>query len=159
MELDLAADGRHAEGVAVAADTGHDAGDEVPGLGVVRLAEAQRVHRRDRPRAHGEHVAQDAADAGRRALVGLDEGGVVVALHLEDDAIAIADIDHAGVLAGALDNLVAGGRQRLSHFFEDLYEQCSFHMADTMPSSVKVGAGCWWCRVRGQSRRRRSRHP
>jgi hypothetical protein len=51
-----------------------------------RRAEAQRVHRRDRPRAHGEDVAQDAADAGRRALIGLDEGGVVVALHLEDDA-------------------------------------------------------------------------
>ena len=36
------------------------------------------------PRAHGEDVAHDAADAGRRALVGLDVGGVVVALHLED---------------------------------------------------------------------------
>jgi hypothetical protein len=48
VELDLAADGRHAEGVAVAADAGHDAGDEVAGLGVVGLAEAQRVHRRDR---------------------------------------------------------------------------------------------------------------
>jgi hypothetical protein len=28
-----------------------------------------------------------------------------------------------------------------SHFFEDLYEQCSFHMADTMPSSVLGAAG------------------
>src|SRR5690606_1895771 len=27
----------------------------------------------------------------------------------------------------------------LSHFFELLYEQCSFHMAEKMPSSVKVG--------------------
>ena len=24
-----------------------------------------------------------------------------------------------------------------SHFFEDLYEQCSFHIAEKMPSSVK----------------------
>ena len=40
-----------------------------------------------RARAHGEDVAQDAADAGRRALVGLDVGWVVVALHLEDDGM------------------------------------------------------------------------
>ena len=25
--------------------------------------------------------------------------------------------------------------------FEDLYEQCSFHIAEKMPSSVKVGLG------------------
>ena len=30
------------------------------------------------------------------------------------------------------------GRVR-NHFFEDLYEQCSFHMAEKMPSSVKFG--------------------
>src|ERR1700752_2993276 len=27
-----------------------------------------------------------------------------------------------------------------SHFLDDLYEQCSFHIAEKMPSSVKVGA-------------------
>src|SRR5690606_35374521 len=27
-----------------------------------------------------------------------------------------------------------------SHFFEDLYEQCSFHIAEKMPSSVKLGS-------------------
>jgi hypothetical protein len=111
IELDLAADGGHAEGIAVAADTGDDARDQVPGLGMIRRAEAQRVHGRDRPGAHGEDIAQDAADAGGSPLVGLDVGGVVVALHLEDDAIAIADIDHAGVLAGTLDHARAGGRQ------------------------------------------------
>src|SRR5665213_1003751 len=26
-----------------------------------------------------------------------------------------------------------------SHFLEDLYEQCSFHIAEQMPSSVKLG--------------------
>ena len=85
MEGALAADGRHADAVAVAADAGDDARAAGAGSsGASGLAEAQRVEQRDRPRAHGEHVAQDAADAGRRALVGLDEGGVVVALHLED---------------------------------------------------------------------------
>jgi hypothetical protein len=33
VELDLAADGGHAEGIAVAADTGDDAGDQVRVLG------------------------------------------------------------------------------------------------------------------------------
>src|SRR3954454_9922030 len=28
----------------------------------------------------------------------------------------------------------------LSQVFDDLYEQCSFHIADTIPSSVKVGS-------------------
>ena len=31
------------------------------------------------------------------------------------------------------------GRVR-SQTLEDLYEQCSFHMAETMPSSVMVGS-------------------
>jgi hypothetical protein len=79
---------------------------------MVRRAEAQRIHRCDRPRAHGEDVAQNAADTGRRTLVGLDVGRVVVALHLEDDAVAVADVDHAGILARALDDLRSGGRQR-----------------------------------------------
>jgi hypothetical protein len=77
-----------------------DAGDQALGLRVAGIAEAQGVQQRDRPRAHGEDVAHDAADAGGRALVGLDVGGVVVALHLEDAGLAVADVDDAGVLAG-----------------------------------------------------------
>ena len=111
VEADLAAHRGHAEGIAVAADAGDDAGDQMARLGMVRRAEAERIHRRDRPRAHGEDVAQDAADPGRRALIGLDIGGVVVALHLEDDRLAVADIDDAGVLAGAADDAGAAGRQ------------------------------------------------
>ena len=76
----------------------------MPGLGMIGGAEAQQVEAGDRPRAHGEHVAQDAADPGRRALIGLDERGVVVALHLEDAGLAVADVDDAGVLAGPLDD-------------------------------------------------------
>ena len=112
VEVGLPADGRHADAIAVAADAGDDAVDEVARLGVVRGAEAQRVEVGDGARAHGEHVAHDAADAGGGALVGLDVARVVVALHLEDDAVAIAEVDDAGVLAGALDHLLAGGRQR-----------------------------------------------
>ena len=48
VEDDLAADGRHADRVAVAADARHDALEQVAGAGVVERAEAQRVHQRDR---------------------------------------------------------------------------------------------------------------
>ena len=107
---------------------------------VVGRAEGQGVHAGDRPRAHGEDVAQDAADAGRRALIGLDEGGVVVALHLEDGGKPVADVDHAGILARPLDDAGARRRQRFRCRREDLYEQCSFHIAEKMPSSVKLGS-------------------
>ena len=64
-------------------------------------AEAQRVHHGDRAGAHRDDVAHDAADAGGRALVGLDVGRVVVRLDLEGDRPAVADVDDAGVLADA----------------------------------------------------------
>ena len=111
VEGALAAHGRHADAVAVAADAGDHARDEVPGLGVAGLAEAERVKDGDRPGAHGEDVAQDAAHARRRALVGLDEGRVVVALHLEDGDLAVADVDHARVLARAVHDPGGLGRE------------------------------------------------
>ena len=95
---------RNADAVAVAADTGDDAGHQMAHLRVLGAAETQRVEVGDRPGAHGEDVAQDAADAGRGALVGLDVGRVVVAFHLEDDGLPIADVDDAGVLAGTADH-------------------------------------------------------
>ena len=73
-------------------------------------AEAERVHDGEGARAHGEDVAKDAADAGGRALVGLDVGGVVVRLDLEGAGPALADVDDAGVFAGSLhDGSGAGG--------------------------------------------------
>ena len=72
VEHELATDRRHADAVAVAADAAHDAVDQVARPRVGRVAEAQRVEDRDRPGAHREDVAQDAADAGRGALVRLD---------------------------------------------------------------------------------------
>ena len=106
-----AAHRRHPDAVAVAADAGDHAADQMAGPGVAGRAEAERVEARHRPRAHGEDVAQDAADPGRRALVGLDEGRVVVALHLEDRRLPVADVHHAGVLAGAADDPGGLGRQ------------------------------------------------
>ena len=104
VEIATAADRGDADAIAVAADPGDHAGDEMLGLGVVRAAEAKRVEIGDGPRAHGEDIAQDAADARCRALIGLDERGMVMALHLEDRGQPFADIDDTGVLARAADH-------------------------------------------------------
>ncbi len=111
MEAGRAADRRHAERIAVAADPGHDSRDQAPGFRMIGRAEAQEVERGDRPCAHGEDVAQNAANPGRRALIGLDERGMVVRLHLEHADVAIADVDHARVLARSVDDMRALGRQ------------------------------------------------
>ena len=113
VETGLAADGRDAEGIAVAADPFHHTVHELAGLGMLRRAEGQRVHRGDGTGAHGEDVAQDAAHAGRSTLIGFDVRGVVVAFHLEDHGLPVADVHDARVLAGAADDLRAGCRQLL----------------------------------------------
>ena len=111
VKTHLPADRRHAKGVSVTADARHHARHQMARFRMLGIAEAQRIETRDRPRAHGEHVAQDAADAGGGALIGLDVARVVVALHLEHDGQAIADVDHAGVLARPLDHPRRLGRQ------------------------------------------------
>ncbi len=136
LEVHLAADGGHADRVAVVADPCDGAVEQVArtsaggawrarraglagdgrpalaGAGVARLAETQRVEHGDRAGADGEDVAQDAADAGGGALERLDGAGVVVGLDLERAHEAAADVDGAGVLAGAHDDVLAVGGQR-----------------------------------------------
>jgi len=116
VEIDLAADRRDADAIAIAADAVNDARDQMLHLRMVRAAEAQRVEVRDGAGAHREDVAQDAADPGRRTLIGLNVRRVVVALHLEDRgellaAGAFADVDDAGIFAGAADHPRRLGRQ------------------------------------------------
>ena len=74
---------------------------------MVQVAEAERVHDGDRAGTHRHDVADDAADAGRGALVGLDVGRVVVRLDLEGHRPAVADVDDAGVLTDADEELLA----------------------------------------------------
>ena len=112
VEAHLPTHGGHAEGVGVAPDACDHARDERAGAGVERVAEAQGVHGGDGTRAHGEHVAQDAAHAGGRALEGFDERGVVVTFHLERDRLAVADVHHARVLARSVDDPRALGEER-----------------------------------------------
>jgi hypothetical protein len=78
---------------------------------MVGLAETQRVHNGDGTRAHSEHIAQDAADAGGGALERLDEARVVVAFHFENGRQPLADIDRAGVLPRAVDDVRRLGRE------------------------------------------------
>ncbi len=76
---------------------------------MIQRPEPEAVEHRDRARAHGEDVAENAADAGGRALVRFDRRGVVVRLDLEGDGPPVREPQHAGVLAGALDDLRSGG--------------------------------------------------
>jgi hypothetical protein len=98
-EAHLAGHGGDAQAVAVASDAADDTGEEVAVVPLTEGAEAQGVQDRDGPRPHGEDVAHDAAHPGRRSLVGLHEGRVVVRLDLHHYAEPVADVDGAGVLA------------------------------------------------------------
>ena len=111
VEIGLAADCGHADTISVAANASDNPGDKLACLGMIMGTKAQSVERRDWPRAHGEDVAQNAANARRRTLIGFDIGRVVVALHLEHTGLAIANINHAGIFARALDDLVTLGRE------------------------------------------------
>ena len=97
VEDRLAADRRHAHRVPVRGDPADRARELV-----TRLAEAEPVEEGDGPRAHGDDVAEDPADAGGGALERLDRRGVVVALDLERDRDPVTEIEHARVLARAL---------------------------------------------------------
>ena len=140
VEHDLAADRRHADAVAVVADAFHDAGEQVAHARVIERAEAQRVEHRDGTRAHGEHVAQNAAHAGRRALVRLDGRRVVVRLDLERDGESVPDAMTPAFSPGPCSTYGAFVGSVLRSGRECLYEQCSLQSALTIPSSVNVGA-------------------
>ena len=136
VEDRLATDVGQAEAVAVAADAGHDPGQHALGVGRVERAEAQRVHHGDRPGAHGEDVADDAADAGRGTLVGLDVRRVVVRLDLEGDGVALADVD----------------RRRRSRRCRPA--SCPTRRRAASPAGSRrtaAGAPCWTCRSSARS--------
>ena len=106
VEDRLPAHGRNADAVPVVADAADRAREVEVGLG-----EAQPVEERDGTCPHRHDVAEDAAHAGRGALERLDRRGVVVALDLERDREAVAEIEHAGVLARALQHARAARGQ------------------------------------------------
>src|ERR1044072_66981 len=78
---------------------------------MVNCAEAKRIERRYRPRAHGKNIPQNTADPRGGALIRLDKRWMVVALHLESHGKTASDIDHAGVLARTLQHMASFGGQ------------------------------------------------
>src|SRR5699024_4204336 len=101
VEDGLASDVRQTQRDYVVADAGDDTVDSASGVRVVDGTEAQLVHHCDRAGAHGDDVADDAAHAGGRALVGFDIAGVVVGLDLECHGPTVADVDDYCVLTDA----------------------------------------------------------
>jgi len=98
-------------------DSSDDSADNVaiavPCLGIIRRAEAERIHDSERTRAHREDVAENAAHTCRRALKRLDEARMVVRLDLECRGVAVPDIDDTRVLSRPHEDAVAGSRQLL----------------------------------------------
>src|SRR5262249_34611999 len=110
-EGDLSPHGRASKTVAVPADARHHAVDEMARPRVAGITETKGVQEGDRSGPHGENVAQNPAHAGGRALKGLDERGVIVALNLEYDRPAVANVDGAGIFARSLEHGGATLRQ------------------------------------------------
>ena len=94
-------------------DAGHHAFHQAHVALILQRPETQGVEQGDRPGAHGEDVAQDAAHTGGCALERLHRRGVVVALDLEGQALAFAQIHHTGVLTGTHQDARAGGGKAL----------------------------------------------
>ena len=111
VEDDLPANRRDPDAVAIPADARHDATQDSARSGLLDRAEPQRVEQRDRPGAHGEDVADDAADAGGGPLVRLDERRVVVRFDLEHGGQAVADVHRPGILTRPLQHAWPFGRQ------------------------------------------------
>ena len=113
VEDGLAAHIGQTQRVAVATDATHHTVDDTSRVRGVGRSEAQLIHHRDRPCAHRHDVADDAAHAGRRALIGLHVTRVVVRLHLEGDRPPVTHVDDAGVLPDpgehARAHLIGGG--------------------------------------------------
>jgi hypothetical protein len=140
VEDELAADGRDADAVAVAADAAHDAVDEVPGPRVGRVAEAERV--------------EDAI--GRAPIVKMSrrmpptpvaapwygstaDGWLCDSILKATASPSPIEMTPAFSPGPATTSSPAVGSVRRSGF-ELLYEQCSLHMTLNIASSRSFGS-------------------
>ncbi len=73
----------------------------------------KRVHHRHRPRAHGENVAQNSADARGRPLKWFDKRRMIVRLDFERAGPAVANVNDARVFSRPLHDQLAARRQPL----------------------------------------------
>ncbi len=123
FETNFSAYSGHPKRISVAGHPANDAVEDAPvfcdvfrgevGSGCCRSdrSEAQRIQNCDGPRAHGENIAQNTANAGRRPLKGFYKTGVIVGFDFERSNQTVADIDNTGVFARALNHLLAANWQ------------------------------------------------
>src|SRR5437660_7829158 len=148
VEINFATDGRHADAVAVMRDAGDDAGEEAAVCRDLRMsilwsrprcqgflilgyggacpsigdwAEAQRVQTKFGPRAHGEDVADDSANAGGCALERLNCTWMIVALDFERDCPAVANIDDPGVFFASFNQDIWSARRKFLQFLSRIF--------------------------------------
>src|SRR5437660_1057950 len=151
LEGNFAADGGNAETVSVASDAANDAVEDAAvfrGLFFRRVfarrnfAEAERIENGDGTRSHGENVAQDAADARRRALKRLNITRMIVRFDFERDDEAVADVDDAGVFSRALHHELAACGQALQVDFTRFIGAvlAPHHAEDAQLGDVRVAA-------------------
>ncbi len=117
VEVGFPTDGRDSHAVAVTADAFDDTAKQVAGFRMIRFAKAQSIEVCDRTGTHGEDIAHDAANTGCRTLIGFDKGRVVVAFHLEDGGLTIANVDDTSVFTRSLNDPVSLGRKGFEPFF------------------------------------------
>ena len=113
VEIGFAANCRYTHAIAIAADPGDYALHQMLHLGMIGPSKPQRIGIRHRTSAHGEDIAQYAANTRCCALIGLNVGWVVVALHLEDRGLIVANVDNASILARTTNDPRGLGRQFL----------------------------------------------
>src|SRR5260370_38974562 len=83
------------------------------GSGINNWSKPERMHARHWPRAHGENIAQDAADAGSRPLKWLNERWMIMRLNFERASPPVTDVDDPGILSRPLKHAAAMRRQPL----------------------------------------------
>ena len=115
-------------------------------LRLIQRPKPQRIHHRQRPRIHREDVPQNPAHTRSRALIRLDIARMIMRLDLERASPPIAHVDDARhsrpapaprCPARVVRSPRVGSRFRCTR--EDLYEQCSDHITEKIPSSVSEG--------------------
>ena len=133
IEINLAANGRDPYAISVVCDTGDDTREQSAircdfrfsnfgtRIFIRDRSKSQRVQAKLRTCAHGENIPNDSAHSGGCALERLNSAGMIVALHLERDRPAIANIDNARIFFAGLDQNVWTGGGKFSQFFPRIF--------------------------------------
>ena len=131
LEGHFAADGGHAETIAVVRDPPDDPVQDAPVCRLLRryfylfravrrlppggsdFAKAQGIENGDGSRTHGENIAEDPADSRRSSLEGFNVAWMIVGFDFEGGNQAVANIDDTGIFAGSLNDQFAARGQAL----------------------------------------------